>query len=733
MKATTRVPEWQAAGLRREEYERVCQLLGRQANPTELRMFGVMWSEHCAYKHSKPYLKRLPTSAAWVLRGPGENAGVVEVAPGLAAALKVESHNHPSAVDPFHGAATGVGGILRDVLSMGARPVALLDSLRFGPPEDPQSRRLRDGVVAGISHYGNSVGVPVVGGEILYEDCYRANPLVNVACVGLLPADRIYPAVASGPGNAVVYVGARTGRDGIGGAAFASEELESTSAEVDRSAVQIGDPFAGKLLIEATLQALETGAVVGLQDMGAAGITCAAAEMSARGGVGMVLWLDRVPRREAEMTPVEVLLSESQERMLLVVQRGREEEVLRVYRRWGLKAELVGEVVAEPVLRVYEGEHLVAELPPAALTEAPTYRVAEQEPPTRRALREADLLGLPQPDFPEALLQLLRSPSVASKRRVYAQYDYAVQVRTVVPPGGDAAVLRLLEAPPRGIALSVDGNGRIAYLDPWAGGAGAVCEATLNVACVGARPVAVTDGLNLGNPERPEVAWELGGVVDGIAEACRALGIPVVGGNVSLYNESEHGAVYPTPVVVALGVLEDVRHAVPAGFQAAGHLVVLVGEDAVSLGGSEYLRTFHARVAGAPVRPDLDLHRRLVDVLVHAAQEQLVASAHDLSEGGLGVGLAEACILGGLGACCTLSPEFFGNRPDVALFGEGPSRVVVSVAPERYEAFAQLCAQHRVPIRLLGHVGGDVLSVRLRDVELAIPVAQLRVAWEAYR
>jgi phosphoribosylformylglycinamidine synthase len=720
-------------GLRREEYERILALLGREPNPTELRMFGLMWSEHCAYKHSRPYLKRLPTTGPGVLRGPGENAGVVEVAPGLAVALKVESHNHPSAVDPFHGAATGVGGILRDVLSMGARPVALLDSLRFGPPDDPHSRRLRDGVVAGISHYGNSVGVPVVGGEVLYEDCYRANPLVNVACVGLVPSSRVFTSVAAGPGNPVVYAGARTGRDGIGGASFASEELEEASAEADRGAVQIGDPFAGKLLIEATLEALDTGAVVALQDMGAAGLTCAAAEMSARGGVGMVLHLDRVPRRERGMTAAEVLLSESQERMLLVVQRGREEEVLRAYRRWGLRAEVVGEVVAEPVLRVYDGDQLVVELPPRALTDAPTYRVPEEEPADRRALREADVSTLPQPDLTEALLRLLRSPSVVSKRPIYTQYDHMVQLRTVVGPGADAAVLRLLESPPRGIAVSVDGNGRTSYLDPWAGGAGAVCEATLNVACVGARPVAVTDGLNLGNPERPEVAWELAGVVDGIADACRVLGVPVVGGNVSLYNESERGAVYPTPVVVCLGVLEDVGCAVPTGFQKAGDLVVVMGSGQVSLGGSEYLRVVHGRVAGRPVRADLELHRRLVDVLVRAAQQGLLRSAHDLSEGGLAVALAEACAAGGVGARCPLSPELFGRRADVALFGEGPSRVVVSVAPERYEAFAELCARSQVPIRLVGQVGGTDLRVRLAEAEVVVPVEELRSAWEAYR
>ncbi|MER3456353.1 MAG: phosphoribosylformylglycinamidine synthase subunit PurL [candidate division GAL15 bacterium] len=733
MRAATRIPGWQAAGLRREEYERVCALLGREPNAVELRMFGVMWSEHCAYKHSRPYLKRLPTTGSGVLRGPGENAGVVEVSPGLAVALKVESHNHPSAVDPFHGAATGVGGILRDVLSMGARPLALLDSLRFGPPDDRHARRLRDGVVAGISHYGNCVGVPVVGGEILYEDCYRANPLVNVACVGLVSSSRVASSRATGPGNSVVYAGTRTGRDGIGGARFASEELAEDAAEADRGAVQMGDPLAGKLLIEATLEALQSGAVVALQDMGAAGLTCAAAEMSARGGVGMVLHLDRVPRRERGMTPVEVLLSESQERMLLVVQRGREEEVLRAYRRWGLRAEILGEVTAEPLLQVYDGRELVVELSPCALTDAPTYRVPEQEPPARRALREVSLEGLPQPDLKEALLALLRSPSVVTKRPVYSQYDHMVQLRTVVGPGSDAAVLRLLEAPPRGLALSADGNGRLSYLDPWAGGAAAVCEATLNVACVGARPVAITDGLNLGNPERPEVAWELAGVVDGIADACAALGVPVVGGNVSLYNESELGAVYPTPVVVCVGVLEDVSQVLPTGFCESGDLVALVGGDRVSLGGSEYLRVVHGRVAGAPARPDLQLHRRLVNVLVRAAQAGLLRSAHDLSEGGLGVALAEACVAGRLGARCTLSPQLFGGRADVALFGEGPSRVVVSVPPERYEAFAELCVREGVPIRLLGTVGEGELRVRLADGELAVSVEQLRAAQEAYR
>ncbi len=722
--------DWAAAGLREEEYREICRTLGRAPNPTELRMFGVLWSEHCAYKHSRAHLRTLPTTGPAVLRGPGENAGAVEVAPGVAAVLKVESHNHPSAVDPFHGAATGVGGILRDVLSMGARPVALLDSLRFGPPSDPRAWRLREGVVAGISHYGNSVGVPVVGGEVLYEECYTNTPLVNVACVGIVATGDLVGSAARGPGNPVVYAGARTGRDGIGGAAFASDELDGQAAQQDRGAVQIGDPFAGKLLIEATLEALRTGAVVALQDMGAAGLTGAAAEMSARGGVGMVLHLERVPRRERDMTPAEVLLSESQERMLLVVQRGREEEVLAAYRRWGLCAEVIGQVLAEPVLRVLAEEQLVAELPPGLLSGAPAYSVRAEEPEIRRRLRSEALHGVALRDPAQALAALLRSPAVASKRAVYTRYDFMVQLRTVAGPGGDAAVLRLLEAPPRGIALSADGNGRVAYLDPWAGGAWAVCEATLNVACTGARPVAVTDGLNLGNPERPEVACELAGLVAGIGDACRALDVPVVGGNVSLYNEWEGVAVYPTPVVVALGVLDDVRRAVPPGFVREGDLVALIGSSEASLGASEFLKVVCGRVAGAPARPDLHLHRRLVDFLVSCARDGLLRSAHDLSEGGLAVALAEACLAGGLGARCELPAGLCAN-PAQALFGEAPSRVLVSVDPRHCDALVRRSRDLDLPLHFLGEVGGSALRLRAGEAaKLEVRLGELKVHWE---
>jgi phosphoribosylformylglycinamidine synthase len=742
----------EAAGLSVAEYEEIRRRLGREPNRLELRMFGVMWSEHCGYKHSRPYLRlfaqvsslqpslgagggglgAVPGYSPRVLQGPGENAGVVEIAPGVAVAMKIESHNHPSAVDPFHGAATGVGGIIRDVLSMGARPVALLDSLRFGPPEELRARGLRDGVVAGVAHYGNAVGVPTVGGEIHYDPCYTENPLVNVACVGVLPTRRLQRSAAAGPGNGVLYAGARTGRDGIGGASFASDELDAGSAHDDRGAVQIGDPFAGKLLVEATLEALETGSVVALQDMGAAGLTCAASEMAARGGVGITLHLDRVPRRETEMTPEEVMLSESQERMLLVAQRDQADDVAAIYRRWGLMAEVVGEVTADPILRVYDGAEIVAQLAPTALTEAPTYVVPEHEPEARRRLRETDARPVAQrSDLGDVLMTLLRSPGVASKRWVFTRYDHMVQINTVVAPGSDAAVLRIKEAPPLGIAISVDGNGRMTYLDPWAGGAAAVCEAALNVACVGAWPVAVTDGLNFGSPQRPEVAWELHGAVRGIADACRALGLPVVGGNVSLYNESGRDPIYPTPIVAVLGVLADVARAVPMGFQSPGDLIVLAGARETSLGASEYLRVAHSRVAGAPVRADLEVHARLVALLVQCAQADLVRSAHDLSEGGLAVALAESCIAGELGAACALTDEdVAGLRPDEVLFGEGPSRVLVSVAPGAYEAFCERCAQHGVPIQLLGRVIGDRLRMAMPDMTVDLAVEDLRTAWE---
>jgi phosphoribosylformylglycinamidine synthase subunit PurL len=712
--------------LRPDEYAEVRRRLRRDPTPAELGMFGVMWSEHCAYKHSRGTLRRLPVEGPGVLRGPGENAGVVDAGDGWAAVFKMESHNHPSAVAPFHGAATGVGGIIRDVLAMGARPVALLDSLRFGPLGEAATGPQARGVIAGIAAYGNSIGVPTVGGELRCAPCYRANPLVNVACLGLVRADQIATSRAAGPGNAVVYLGARTGRDGMQGAAFASAELAGNPS--DRSAVQMGDPFTGKLLIEATLEALATGAVVALQDMGAAGLTCALSEMSARGGVGMDVDLRLVPRREEGMTAEEVLLSESQERMLLVVEAGREAEVLRVASRWELPAVVIGRVVEERVLTVRDGERTIVSLDPRHLTEAPAY-APEGVPPAYLAGAAAlDLAALPAHDPEHALLALLRAPGTRSARWVFRQFDHTVQTNTVVPPGGDAAVLRLKDAPPRGLALAADGNGRLCYLDPYAGGMLAVLEAAQNLACAGAAPAAVTDCLNFASPERPDVFWTFTRAVDGIARACEALGVPVVGGNVSFYNEAGEG-IYPTPIVAMLGRMDDVRRHGSPGWTAEDDVIVLLGDAAPALDGSEYLDVIHGRVAGRPRTPDLAAAAQTIRCVRDAVAGGLLASAHDCAEGGLAVALAECCIAARMGARVALSAA---DRADVVLFGEAAGRVVGSVVPGRVDDLRDAARRLGVSAQIIGTAGGDRLVVEAGGASwLDVPVTALAHAWSA--
>ena len=722
------------AGLSARDYALVCQVLGRAPNAVEARMFAAMWSEHCGYKHSQRVLRRLPTASPRLVRGPGENAGVVAVGDGWAVAFKMESHNHPSAVDPYNGAATGVGGIIRDVLAMGARPIALLDALRFGPLDEPRARRLLAGVVAGIAGYGNAIGVPTVGGEVLVGACYRDNPLVNVACLGLVRADRVTSSAAAGPGNVVLYAGARTGRDGIGGAAFASSELDARREQVDRTSVQLGDPFAGKLLIEATLQALETGAVVAIQDMGAAGLTCAASEMAARGGVGMELDLDRVPLREPQMRPDEILLSESQERMLLVVRRDGAPQVAAIYRRWGLEAAAIGTVLAEPRLRVVAGGQVVADLPPQALASAPAYEPAEAVPADREARWALPTLP-PLDDVEDAVLALLRHPNVASKRAVYEQYDHMVGIRTVVPPGADAAVLRLMEAPPRGVAFVADGNARWSGLDPYRGAALVVLEAAANLACVGATPLGLTDCLNFGSPERPEVFWAFRETVDGLAAACRALGIPVVGGNVSFYNEAEGargGAILPTPIVAMAGLVDDVAAVGRTGWARAGDRVVLLGPDSATLGASLHAHLVTGRECGRPAAPVFAASVAATALVREAVRRGVVRSAHDCSEGGLAVALAEACIAGGVGATVVLPVPADGDARR-AWFGEGPGRFVVSCAPERVQGLAAAAAAAGVPCAVLGTVGGDALRLRwtadgaTRTVSLSLEA--LTTAW----
>jgi phosphoribosylformylglycinamidine synthase II len=714
-------------GLTLEEYGLIIQRLGREPTFTELGLFAALWSEHCAYKHSREFLTRLPTRGPRVLQGPGENAGVLDIGDGWAVVFKIESHNHPSFIEPFQGAATGVGGILRDIFTMGARPIAILDSLRFGDPEDPRTRRLIDGVVAGISWYGNCFGCPTVGGEIAFAPEYAGNPLVNVMCVGLVRADRLFRARAEGVGNPVFYVGNQTGRDGIHGATMASATFDEHAQE-RRPTVQVGDPFTEKVLLEACLEVMATGAVVGIQDMGAAGLACCTAEMPARAGTGMEVELSRVPQREPAMTPFELLLSESQERMLLVVARGREEEVRRIFGKWELDAVEIGRVTADGLLTVRHHGEVAVRVPVPALAEAPRYRKPTAPSPELKARLAFDPLSLPEPaDYDEVLVTLLGAPTVASKEWAFRQYDQQVGINTLVLPGSDAAVLRV-KGTRRALAVSTDGNGRHVLLDPRRGAAMAVAEAARNVACAGGRPLGVTDCLNFGSPERPEILWQLAEAVEGIAEACRVLELPVVGGNVSFYNETSGQAILPTPIIGVVGLLEDAQRLATQWFKGDGHRVALLGPDAVSLGGSEYLWALHRRLAGSLAPLNLALERRVQGAVQAAVEAGLVASTHDCSEGGLAVALAEACMSGPEPIGCTVNlPE--AARGDLALFGEGPSRVIVSVAPARAREFEGLMAESAIPWRWVGVTGGERLRLRCGAAVIDTAVAGLAHAW----
>jgi phosphoribosylformylglycinamidine synthase len=707
-----------------QEYQLIVDSLGREPNRLELGMLGVLWSEHCSYKTSRPLLRRLPTAGDRVLQGPGENAGAVDIGEGWAVVFKVESHNHPSAIEPYQGAATGVGGILRDVIAMGARPVALLDSLRFGPL--PESRHHFEGVVAGVGGYGNCMGIPTVGGEIYFEDCYAGNPLVNAMCVGLVRTDRLVRARAEGAGNTLLLVGAQTGRDGIHGASFASLELDA-SAQERRPAVQVGNPFLEKCLLEACLELQELEGVVAIQDLGAAGLTSSVAECAARAGAGARIEVDRVPRRESGMTPYEVMLSESQERMLVVVERGREGPVREVFAKWDLEAAAIGEVTDDGLLVVLEGGGAVARLPVQLLTEGAPVRILESEaggPPPRI---DAETLQAQVPPPGDALLRLLGSPNLGSRRRVFRRYDHMVGDATVVAPGGDAAVVRV-DGSDLGLALTTDGNGRYCELDPFQGGQIAVAEAARNVVATGARPLAVTDCLNFGNPDRPRVYWQLGEAVAGISTACEALGIPVVSGNVSLYNESERsGSIYPTPVIGMVGLLSDYRRRVPAALQAAGDFVLLVGQTRHELGGSEYLKVIHGQVAGRPPQVDLSREAAARDLMLDAAAAGLLHSAHDVAEGGMLVALAECCLLGGIGVrCAGLAGE--GEMDLVnAFFGESQGRYVISAGSRAMPGLQTLARRHHVELLLLGLAGGESLEF---EGQLKVGLDELRQVWE---
>ncbi|OUM85978.1 phosphoribosylformylglycinamidine synthase subunit PurL, partial [Parageobacillus thermoglucosidasius] len=627
-------------GLTDEEFAMIEKILGRLPNYTETGIFSVMWSEHCSYKNSKPVLKKFPTEGKHVLQGPGEGAGIVDIGDGLAVAFKIESHNHPSAIEPYQGAATGVGGIIRDVFSMGARPIALLNSLRFGELTSPRVKYLLEHVVAGIAGYGNCVGIPTVGGEVQFDPAYEGNPLVNAMCVGIIRHEDIQRGIASGVGNTVMYVGAKTGRDGIHGATFASEELTEQSEE-KRPAVQVGDPFMEKLLLEACLEVVKSDALIGMQDMGAAGLTSSSAEMASKGGFGIEMNLDLVPQRETGMTPYEMMLSESQERMLLVVQQGREQEIYDLFAKYGLEAKAIGKVTDDKMLRLYFRGEVVAEIPVDALAkDAPVYFKPSKEPAYYREFQAMEPYIPVVTNYEETLLALLAQPTIASKEWVYQQYDYMVRTNTVVAPGSDAAVVRI-RGTNKALAMTTDCNSRYIYLDPETGGKIAVAEAARNVVCSGAKPLAITDCLNFGNPEKPEIFWQLEKAVDGMSAACRALGTPVISGNVSLYNETNGEAIYPTPVVGMVGLVEDIRHITTQAFQQAGDLIYVIGEAKQEFGGSELQKLLEGRIFGKAPAIDLATEAKRQRELLAAIQAGVVASAHDIAEGGFAVALAE--------------------------------------------------------------------------------------------
>lgn len=715
-------------GVSDSEYELICGFLGRKPNYTEIGVFSVMWSEHCAYKNSKPLLRRFPTSGPRVLMGPGEGAGIVDIGDNQAVVFKIESHNHPSAVEPYQGAATGVGGIIRDIFSMGARPVALLNSLRFGKLESERVKYLFEHVVSGIAGYGNCIGIPTVGGEVVFDESYDGNPLVNAMCVGLIDHDKIQRGVAKGVGNPVFYVGPPTGRDGIHGATFASEELTEES-EAKRTAVQVGDPFMEKLVMEACLELIDTGIVLGIQDMGAAGLTCSSAEMASKAGNGLELYLDQVPQREEGMTPYEMMLSESQERMLFVVEPKDEAQALEIFDRWGVICAKVGKVTDDGRLKLFHHGEVVGDMPVTALVdECPVYEKPSTVPAYYELNAGIDTLRYPEvSDLNAALEQILASPSVASKAWVYNQYDYMVRTSTAVRPGSDAAVVTV-QGTRKALAMTTDCNGRFVYLDPEVGGKIAVSEAARNIVCSGAEPLAITDNLNFGSPEKPDIFWQMERAVDGMAEACRVLDAPVIGGNVSLYNENLKGAIYPTPVVGMVGLVHDTDHITTQGFKNEGDVIVLLGDTRGELGGSEFQAVVHGVTEGRPPVLDLQVEKQLLDAVLSAIQGGLVRSAHDLSEGGLAVALAESCISGGIGAKITLDSAL---RADLALFSESQSRIVLSAAPAQAEQLLDHLASRGVPVQRIGVVEGSALKVSVNGVSaIDRPVKELARVWE---
>ena len=717
-------------GLSKEEYQKILKILGREPTVTELGIFSAMWSEHCSYKSSKIHLRKFPTDGPQVIQGPGENAGVVDIGDGESVVFKIESHNHPSFIEPYQGAATGVGGILRDVFTMGARPVVSMNSLRFGSLSHPKTRYLLNGVVAGIAGYGNCIGVPTVGGEIYFNECYNGNIMVNAFALGLVKTEKIFKGLASGVGNSVMYVGSKTGRDGIHGATMASEEFDEKSEE-KRPTVQVGDPFTEKLLLEACLELMKTDYIVGIQDMGAAGLTSSSFEMAGRSGTGIEMDIMKIPRREDGMNSYELMLSESQERMLIVVKNGKEKDVEKIFKKWDLDAVVVGKVKDNGYMKIIENGNIPANLPIKPLVdEAPLYDRPSKRPDFQDEFQLLDLSKLEESEnHNDAFLNLLASPNIACKEWVYQQYDHMVRINSVILPGSDAAIIRI-KGSAKGVGISLDCNSRYCYLDPYLGGLIAVAEGARNLVCSGVKPLAMTNCLNFGNPEKPEIMWQFKESVSGMSEASRFLKTPVVSGNVSFYNETQGVAIYPTPVVGMIGLIPDCSKAITQFFKKEGDVIILLGETKEELGGSEYLKILHNKEKGKPPELILDLESRLHDVCLEAIHKGFVKSAHDCSEGGLAIAIAESAVSGPvtLGAEISLESSI---RKDALLFGESQSRIVLSASKKHIEKIIGIAEKKEVPATIIGKVTKNSLKVHINSRSvIELSCGKIKKAWK---
>ena len=714
-------------GLTKREYNKIVAEIGREPNATEIGILAAMWSEHCSYKSSKVHLKKLPTKGERVIQGPGENAGIVDIGDDLCIVFKMESHNHPSYIEPHQGAATGVGGILRDIFTMGARPIALLDSLRFGNSNLQKTKYLIEGVVSGIAGYGNCIGIPTVGGEVYFDECYNGNPIVNVFAIGITEKDKIFRGAAKGVGNPVIYVGSKTGRDGIHGAVMASETF-TKEAEEKRPAVQVGDPFTEKLLLEACLELFKTGIVIGIQDMGAAGLTSSSTEMASRAGTGIKMDIDKVPKREEKMTPYEVMLSESQERMLIVTEKGKENIAKAIFRKWGLDFSAIGEVTSNKRLEVVANGHIVSDIPITLITdEAPVYSRPFKKPAYLKNSRKLNLASIPIPeDLGSVLLKLLSSPTLSNKKWIFEQYDHMVRTNTIIPPGSDSALIRI-KGTKKAIALTTNCNSRYCYLDPYTGAMIAVAESARNLACSGAKPLAITDCLNFGSPENPEIMWQFIKSIEGLAEAANFLGTPIVSGNVSFYNETAGKAIYPTPSVAMVGLIEDADKHITQWFKDEGDIIVILGKTGEEIGGSEYLRQIHGLACGMPPKIDLKIESSLIEALLEASKTGIIKSLHDLSEGGLAIALAESCFTpsGAVGASIRIHNNH-QMREDAILFSESQSRVLASLADKDLPYLEKICRFYSLPMKMIGEVKGDSMLI---EGLIDIPVQDAYRVW----